>query len=196
MAEQLVGVAVGLEVVVVPGCAGVEGAHHTAQLDPDRQPVGVDRVKRDRADMMGPWSRWKRPGRLARQLAQRGQALPVATAVGGAVEVAGLSAGVQDRDAPFLVGRRDCHRHHPSVSESPLVLAPRSATVLAYVHAIVESADQHTVGIARIDGDTVRADAAQHRLGLDGGEREPQRILAGDRKDPWCPIVARHHGSE
>src|SRR5581483_11830607 len=132
MGEQLVGVAVRLGVVVVPGAASVGRAHHSAELDPDRQRVRGGWVERDRADVMCPGPRRERPAWLARHAAQLGERLPGLCSILGPVEVARLGPRVDDRPTgwPMRPRHRDGHDSPPSA----LAYRP-SSTVPTYTRA-------------------------------------------------------------
>ena len=179
-------VAVGLGVVVDPRGAAVARADDAAELDADREPVGIGGVKRDRAHVMGPRARRVRPARFAGHVAQGGQPLPAVTAVLGAVQVARLGAGVDDRDARLLVGGEtatDSTRRSSRPSSSVVQVTP---AVVAGVHAAVERADVDAIRIAGVDREAPRPDAAKQRLrvaGLRAVKREGHDVIAGQGVD-------------
>jgi len=185
MREQLVGVAVGLRVMVDPGGAGVLRAHHAAELDPDREPVGIGRVKRDRAHVMDPRPGRERPAGFAGQLAQGRQSLPPAPAVLGSVQVARLGPGVHHRRSRLLVGRGDGDGQHAAVVEPVVAVSPGEPAVVAGVQVAVERADVQAVRIAGVDRQAPRPDAAQQRARVArprAVELEADHVIAGQRE--------------
>ena len=180
MSQQPVGVAVGLGVVVEPGRAAVARAHHPAELDPDRELIGVHRVKRDGTHVVGPRPAGKGPVWLARQLAQCRQQLPAAAVIFGAVQVAGFRSGVD-----VVRGRGGSQREHAAVGRGMLGPAPRLAGVVGDEDAVVERAHVHAIGLARIHGKRARSHAGEDGLGRParGVEVEADNIVIGGSED-------------
>jgi hypothetical protein len=118
------------------------------------------RVGRDPADVRGPRSRRKAPGRPRRQLLQGGQLAPRLTVVVAAKERARLGT-----DVDGTVG--STHRDREHTRRSQLAIVPRAPAVAGSPNTAFTEARVDDVGVAWINRKALRSATAQRKRHLE-----------------------------